>query len=69
MNDGYLSKNRDYLNKAQRERRARYVRIDYMPSKKALAIIEAKRGHRYPMNINSGILDAIVIEWAELTGI
>lgn len=69
MNDGYLSKDRDYINKAQRERRARYCRIDYMPSKEALAIIEAKRGPRYPMNINSGVIDAIVTEWAELTGI
>jgi hypothetical protein len=31
MTDGYLSKNRDYLNKAQRERRRHYTRIDYMP--------------------------------------
>jgi hypothetical protein len=69
MTDGYLSKNRDYLNKAQRERRRYYTRIDYMPSKKALAIIEAKRELHYPMNTNSGILDAVVTEWAELTGI
>jgi hypothetical protein len=69
MTDGYLSKDRNHLNKAQRERRKYYIRIDYMPSKKALAMIEAKRGLHYPMNTNSGILDAIVMEWAEVTGI
>ena len=53
----------------QRWRRARLVRIDYMPSPDAQAVIDAKRGHRYPLNTNSGVLDAIVIEWAELTGI
>ena len=64
MNDGYHSKNRDYLNKGQRERRARFQRIDYMPSKEAAAIIKAKRGLYYPMNINSGVIDAILIERA-----
>lgn len=58
-----------YLNRLRRERRARLVRIDYMPSEDACKIIEAKRGRWYPMNIYSRILDAILIEWAELTGI
>ena len=66
---GYLSKDRPYLNKGQRERRARFIRIDYMPSKDAVAIIETKRGRYYPLNINSGILNAILTEWADLTGI
>ena len=53
----------------QRWRRTRLVRIDYMPGPDAQAVIDAKRGDRYPLNTNSGVLDAIVIEWAELTGI
>ncbi len=64
MNDGYLSKDRDYINKGQRERRAKLKRIDYMPSEQAAAIIDGKRGRYYPMNIVSGVIDAIVIEWA-----
>lgn len=64
MNDGYLSKDRDYINKGQRERRAKLKRIDYMPSKQAAAIIDGKRGRYYPMNIASGVIDAILIEWA-----
>ncbi len=56
-------------NASQRQRRARYPRIDYYPSKEALATIAAKRGRWYPLNTNSGILDAIVSEWAELTEI
>lgn len=67
--DGYLSRNRPYLARLQRQRRARRVRIDYMPNKDALAAIEAKRGRYYPLNTNSGIIDAILTEWAELTGI
>lgn len=67
--DGYLSRDKAYLARLQRQRRARMTRIDYMPGKDALAIIETKRGPWYPLNTNSGIIDAIVIEWAELTGI
>ena len=67
--DGYLSRNKPYLARLQRERRARLVRIDYMPGDDALAIIEAKRGTDYPLNTNSGIIDAILTEWATLTGI
>ncbi|MCO5054435.1 HGGxSTG domain-containing protein [Thermomonas sp.] len=66
--DGYLSRNKPYLARLQRERRARLVRIDYMPGDDALAIIEAKRGTYYPLNTNSGIIDAILTEWATLTG-
>lgn len=64
MNDGYLSKDRDHINKGQRERRAKLKRVDYMPSRQAAAIIDGKRGRYYPMNIVSGVIDAIVIEWA-----
>lgn len=64
MNDGYLSKNRDHINKCQRQRRATLKRIDYMPSKQVEAIINGKRGRYYPMKIVSGVIDAIVIEWA-----
>ena len=64
MTDGYLSKDRDYINKGQRQRRAKLKRIDYMPSKEAAAIIDGKRGRYYPMNIVSGVIDAFLIEWA-----
>ena len=55
----------------QRWRRARLVRIDYMPSPDAVAIMQAKRGNAAfnVGNTNSAILDAIVIEWADLIGI
>jgi hypothetical protein len=57
----------------QRVRRMDMTRIDYMPGKEALAIIEARRERedrgRYYRTANSALLDAIVTEWAELTGI
>lgn len=67
--DGYLSRCKSHLSRLQRDRRARMVRIDYMPSTAALTAIEAKRGRWYPLNTNSGVIDAILTEWAELTGI
>lgn len=67
--NGYLSKDRGHINQGQQSRRARNPRIDYYPSRDALAVIEAKRGRYLPWNNNSGILDAIVIQWASLTGI
>jgi len=69
VSDGYLSRDKAHLAKLQRARRARLARIDYMPSDEALALIDAKRSQRYPLNTNSGVLDAIVLEWAELAGI
>lgn len=72
MTDGYLSRDREYLAKLQRERRARIVRIDYMPSKAAKAAIEAMRERTRPGSAsatNSAVIDAIVTEWASLTGI
>ena len=70
--DGYLSKNRPYLAAMQRQRRARMVRIDYMPGKAARDAIEAMRARSRPGTpsaTNSAVIDAIVGEWAELTGI
>lgn len=72
MSDGYLSKDREHLARLQRERRQRMTRIDYMPSREALGAIDAKRATVRPGSIaatNSALLDAIVKEWAELTGI
>ncbi|WP_156880311.1 HGGxSTG domain-containing protein [Thermomonas fusca] len=70
--DGYLSRCKPHLNRLQRDRRARMVRIDYMPGRAALAAIEAKRATLRPGSVaatNSAMLDAIVTEWARLTGI
>jgi hypothetical protein len=70
--DGYLSRNRPYLAAMQRKRRARMVRVDYMPSKVARDAIEAMRERTRPGTpsaTNSAVIDAIVGEWAELTGL
>jgi hypothetical protein len=70
--DGYLSRNRPYLAAMQRQRRARMVRIDYMPSKAARDAIEAMRARSRsgtPSATNSAVIDAIVTEWGRLTGI
>jgi hypothetical protein len=72
MTDGYLSKDRGRLAKGQRARRARMVRVDYMPGKDAQAIIAIKRDQCRPGSLsatNSAVIDAIVTEWADLTGI
>ena len=72
MTDGYLSKDREHLAKLQRERRARMTRIDYMPGKAARDAIEAMRARSRPGTVsatNSAVIDAIVGEWAKLTGI
>ncbi len=70
--DGYLSRNRPYLAAMQRQRRARMIRIDYMPSKAARDAIEAMRERTRPSTpsaTNSAVIDAILAEWARLTGI
>ena len=70
--DGYLSKNRPYLAAMQRQRRARMVRVDYMPGKAAREAIEAMRQRTRPGTAsatNSAVIDAIVAEWARITGI
>ena len=69
MTSGDLTRDRKDAALLQRQRRTRMVRIDYMPGDTALAIIEAKRGKEYPLNTNSGIIDAILTEWADPTGI
>jgi hypothetical protein len=72
MLEGYLSKDRNRINTAQRLRRARMTRIDYMPSAIAVAIMEAKRAQARPRSLDtthSAVLDAILSEWASFTGI
>jgi hypothetical protein len=72
MHEGYLSKDRNRINAAQRSRRASMTRIDYMPCPAAVAVMEAKRARAYPGSVDathSAVLDAILSEWAELTGI
>jgi hypothetical protein len=72
MHEGYLSKDRNRINAAQRARRARMTRVDYMPGPAALAIMEAKRARAYPGSVDathSAVLDAILSEWAKMTGI
>ncbi len=72
MTDGYLSKDREHLAAMQRQRRARMVRIDYMPGKAARDTIEAVRAQSRPGTAsatNSAVIDAIVAEWARLTGL
>ncbi len=68
----YLSRDRQYLATMQRKRRAHMIRIDYMPAPEAVAILQARRAQerpRSPQATNSAILDAIVKDWARLTGI
>lgn len=70
--DGYLSRDPAHLAKLQRQRRARLVRMDYMPGELAQAVIASKREQCRPGSAaatNSAVLDAIVAEWADLTGI
>lgn len=72
MTDGYLSRDRAHLAELQRKRRAGMVRVDYMPSREALAAIEAKRATLPEWggaSTNSATIDAIVCEWAAMTGI
>jgi hypothetical protein len=68
----YLSKDPAHLAKLQRDRRKRIRRVDYMPGRDALAVFEARQEIETPGSLaatNSAVLDAILIEWAELTGI
>lgn len=72
MSECYLSRNRAHLAGLQRARRARMARVDYMPCPTAAAIMEAKRAHAYPGSVDathSAVLDAILSEWAKMTGI
>lgn len=72
MNDGFQSKDRNRINATQRGRRARMTRVDYMPGDDALAILRAKRAQERPGTpaaTNSSVLDAILTDWARLTGL
>lgn len=72
MSGRYLSRDKAHLAKLQRERRATMRRIDYMPGRQALAVFVARQAQERPRSIeatNSAVLDAILVEWAELTGI
>lgn len=69
MANDYLSKDRGYLCRLQRERRKGMTRIDYYASPATVAAMSAKREPYGSLATNSGILDAIVSEWAALTGI
>lgn len=72
MSGRYLSRDKAHLAKLQRERRAKMRRIDYMPGRQALAVFVARQAQERPRSIeatNSAVLDAILVEWAELTGV
>ena len=64
-----MAERHEGANRSQRARRASNPRIDYYPCPESLVAIGNKRGRCYPLNTNSGIIDAIIAEWAELTGI
>jgi hypothetical protein len=56
----------------QRARRARMTRVDYMPGDDAVAILRAKRAQERPGTpaaTNSAVLDSILTDWAQLTGL
>jgi len=68
----YLSRDPAHLAAMQRARRANKVRVDYMPSAEAQAVIAARREGLVPGSrhaTNSAVLDAIVCEWAQSAGI
>ena len=52
-----------------RQLRRKYRRIDYYPSPAATAAINAKWDRCYPLNTRSGVINAILAEWVDLTGI
>lgn len=70
--DGYLSRDKGHLAALQRARRKSMHRIDYMPGQEALAVFKARQARERQGSTeatNSAVLDAILIEWAKLTGI
>lgn len=72
IGDGYLSRDKAHLAALQRTRRERMRRIDYMPGRDAHSVFEARQAQERQDSAevtNSAVLDAILIEWAELTGI
>ncbi len=65
----YLSKDRNHLNRMQRERRANLIRIDYADvSPEADAVIDSQRNGGID-GTASAILNRIITEWAECNGI
>lgn len=70
--DGYLSRDKGHLAALQRARRKSMHRIDYMPGQEALEVFKARQARERQGSTeatNSAVLDAILIEWAKLTGI
>lgn len=70
--DGYLSRNRAHLAQQRRQRRAYRCRIDYAPSRAALAAIEAARKAWAGTGCqpsNGALLDALVQLGAEAAGL
>ncbi len=72
MSGLYLSKDKQHLASMQRDRRKRITRVDYMPGASALAVIEERKRRERPGSVastNSAVIDAIVLDWARMTGI
>jgi hypothetical protein len=72
VKEEYLSKDRAHVAALQRTRRKHMRRIDYMPGREALAVFEARQRQERPGSFagtNGAVLDAILLEWAELAGI
>lgn len=69
IGDGYLSRDKAHLAALQRARRERMRRIDYMPGRDAHSVFEARQAQERQDSAeatNSAVLDAILIEWAEI---
>jgi hypothetical protein len=67
--DGYLSKNKPYLARLQRERRARKIRSDYQDvDPGAKAVIDSQRFNAVGGDAST-ILNSIVLEWTERNGL
>lgn len=72
MTAGTLPGSSNRANATQRARRAKAQRIDYYPNHDARSAMDAKLSKLRPGSVeatNSGVLNAIVVEWAVLTGI
>ena len=68
-NKHYLSKDRKHINWLQRKRRSLLTRIDYADvSPEAKRIIDSLRFNAVGGD-TSGILNKIIVEWAETNGV
>ena len=68
----YLSRDPERINANQRARRTKMRRLDYMPSREALRVIENRRAECRPGSMqatNSAVIDSIILAWAAATGI